>query len=204
MEILKTSEVLESQILEDARKKASRLLESVEKECGAIRGEWEEKLAEDMRKSSAELAQRVSGLREKLSASLPLDFMRARLSYFEETMSHALKEFFASLPPEALARIIGRRLSEAAGAFRGEHVTVIEGGLGAQEARRVVEGSIPAVSVEEVKPMPPKEGAAPDVGIILQTSDGRKRYRGTVSEITSRLMEEQREELAAALLGKDA
>ena len=46
METVRTSEVLESQILEDARGKAKRLLDSADKECAAIRAEAE-RLAED-------------------------------------------------------------------------------------------------------------------------------------------------------------
>jgi hypothetical protein len=38
----------------------------------------------------------------------------------------------------------------------------------------------------------------------VATTDGRVRFRGTVREIAAILMEELREELVTALLGKDA
>ena len=40
-------------------------------------------------------------------------------------------------------------------------------------------------------------------GVILETVDGSRRYRGTLNELTGLLLEEYREELMTALLGKD-
>ena len=49
MEILRTSDAMESQILEDARNKARRLLEAADKECSAVRAEWQRTLQEESR-----------------------------------------------------------------------------------------------------------------------------------------------------------
>jgi hypothetical protein len=94
-------------------------------------------------------------------------------------------------------------LARAAYAFKGAHVVVSCAGMSAEQAKRVVAGNVPDAVVDEVRQLPTEEAAAAGKGIVLQTSDASRRYRGTLNEMKSVLLEEYREELVAALLGKD-
>jgi hypothetical protein len=40
-------------------------------------------------------------------------------------------------------------------------------------------------------------------GLIVETADGSRRFRATLRELSDLLLEEHREELVTALLGKD-
>jgi V/A-type H+-transporting ATPase subunit E len=209
MEVLKTSETLEKQILEDARKKASRVLEGAEREIAAIRREWEAKADAEKQRMEAECDAKIAALRKELATSLPLDFMRTRLASIEQTLSRALAETFAGMPDEELARLLGLLLGRAAHAFRGARLAVTCEGLAPELAGRIVRESIRDAVVEKVTAEPsgapggdPSE--LPRKGIVAATTDGRVRFRGTVREIAAILMEERREELVTALLGKDA
>jgi vacuolar-type H+-ATPase subunit E/Vma4 len=213
MEVLKTSETLEKQILEDARKKASRVLEGVEREVASIHKEWEAKAGVEGKRLEAECEAKIAALRKELASSLPLDFMRTRLASIEQTLSVALAEMFAGMPDEELARLLGLMLGRAASAFKGARLTVTCQGLPPELAGKVVRESIRDAVVEKVIAEPVGEPAAgpvagpallPHKGIVVATTDGRVRYRGTVKEIAAILMEERREELVTALLGKDA
>ena len=209
MEVLKTSETLEKQILEDARKKASRVLEGAEREIAAIRGEWEAKAGQEKQRLEAECDAKIAALRREIASSLPLDFMRTRLASIERTLSGALAEVFAGMPDEELARLLGLLLGRAASAFRGARLTVTCEGLPPELAGRIVRESIRDGVVEKVTAEPSSQpgGGAPGLprkGIVVSTTDGRVRFRGTVKEIAAILMEERREELVTALLGKDA
>ena len=203
MDILKTSDALESQIIEDARAKARRILESADKECAAIRAEAERAAKEQVDGRQAGIDGQIAGLRQELTASLPLDFMRTRLAFIQQTVDHSLQELFDKLPGAELARVIGKMLGRAAFAFKDAHVIVSFAGMSADEAKRVVAASVPGVTIESVTQLPADAAKAAGKGIILQTSDKGRRYRGTLNEMRNLLMEEYREELVAALLGKD-
>jgi len=199
MEILKTSEALETQILEDARKKASRVLETVEKEIAVLRAEGEARSAGETKRLDAECEAKLRALRQELASSLPLDFMRTRLAATEQTLRERLEEFFTSMKADELERILAAMLRKPAAAFRGTRVRVSCTGIEAAAARRIVQAAMPDTAIEDVQLQ-----ADLATGIILTTVDRRIRYRATLDELAGLLMEERRGELAAALLGKDA
>jgi vacuolar-type H+-ATPase subunit E/Vma4 len=204
MEVLKSGDALEKQVLEDARAKARRVLTEAERECASVREEWQRKTDADIRRLEAERDRRVEAVRSELAASLPLDFMRARLSYIQGTLDAALKDFFAGLSAKDLAAIIGNLLRRLPSVFNDKDVVVFASGITAREARQIVEGSVPGVRVQDVKEMEQGPfGENRDVGIILETTDARVRFRGTMRELSAQLLEQNREELAEGLLGRD-
>jgi len=198
MEILNTGEELGRQLLEDARKKASRILEAADKECAAI-------LEADRTATEAEVARlradgdrQVASLRAEMEAALPLDFLRTRLRFVQDTVDGALRALFASLSPEDLAGLLSARLQRVAGAFAGRSVTVLHGGLAAGLARDTVGRAMPGVAITGVKPL--AEGR----GLEIESDDGRVRFRCTTAELEAELLEERREELAVAIIGREA
>jgi len=203
MEVLTTSDALESQIMEDARNKARRILESADKECAAVRAAGERKLLEETQRLDAAREARVAALRQELATTLPLDFMRTRLTFIQEAVSKSLDDLFDGLTGAELDRIIGRMLRRAAYAFKDAPVIVMCAGMDADEARAIVRESVPGAKVEDVRPLSAADAAAAGKGIILQTTDGSRRYRGTLNEMKNLLLEEYREESVTALLGKD-
>ena len=203
MEIVKTGELLESQIIEDARARARRLLEAADDECKAIHAEGEARLQEEVRLADRAQEARRATLRRELDASLPLDFRRTRLAFLQESVEKGLAAYFASLSSEDLARIIGRQLSRGAAAFAGKRIVLRYAGMDPARARRAAAESLPDASVEAVSEMTPQEAEAAGKGLIVECSDGSRRCRATIGEITINLLEEHREELVTALYGKD-
>lgn len=203
METVRTSEVLESQILEDARAKATRIREAADKECEAVRAEWERRDAEEARRLDAARAARIAAMRKDLEASLPLDFMRSRLGFFQKSVSGALEKLFMSLDARELGRVIGAQVARASFAFTSQRLIVWCAGIPDQEALRIVTSSIPGAVVQEVKQLPSELAAEAGKGLVVETSDGSRRFRATLQELSALLLEEHREELVGALFGKD-
>ena len=203
METVRTSEVLESQILEDARAKAKRLRDSAEKECRVILAEGESRDAEEARRLDSALETRMAALRADHEAALPLDFMRSRLEFLQKAVSGALEEMFASLSADELDRVIGRQVARASFAFIDQHLVVKCAGMSEQAARRIVTANVPGAEMRSVTPLPAEQAEESGTGLIVETEDGSRRFRATLRELTALLLEEQREELVTALLGKD-
>lgn len=203
METVKTSEILESQILEDARAKAKRIRDSAEKECAAIHAEGERRDAEESRRLDSGREARAAALRADHEAALPLDFMRSRLEFLQKAVAGALEEMFASLSADELDGVIGRQVARASFAFINQHLVVKSAGISEKEARRIVTTSIPGAEIHAVTMLPAEETAEAVKGLIVETEDGSRRFRATLRELTALLLEEHREELVTALLGKD-
>jgi vacuolar-type H+-ATPase subunit E/Vma4 len=203
MEVVKSSEALESQIVEDARAKARRILEAAEKECVAVRAEWNRRSAEDERRLDASRDAQCRALQQELDASLPLDFMRTRLSFTQEAVSKALQDLFDSLSEADIRKVLAGCLSRVKSAFSGARVTVEHAGISAELARSIVREGLPGVTIDAVTALSGDAAADSGRGVIVQTVDGRRRFRGTLKEVTGVLLEDHREELVTALFGKD-
>ena len=204
MEVLKSGDALEKQVLDDARTKAARILAEAERESAAIRDEWQRKTEQELNRMEADKDARVRAVRQELESTLPLDFMRARLSYIQECVDRALQEYFAGLAPAVLARVLGRMMRRMPPVFRGSTTVAYASGMQEQEVKRLVEENVPGVIVKDVKEMATRASAdGGDTGIVLETTDGRISFRGTLRELRAQLLEDNREELAAALLGRD-
>jgi vacuolar-type H+-ATPase subunit E/Vma4 len=203
METVRTSDVLESQILDDARAKAKRIREAADKECAAVSTEWERKDAEEARRLDAVRESRIAALRGDLEASLPLDFMRSRLDFFQSRVSGALEKLLLSLDPRERARVIGRQISKASFAFINQHLAVSLAGISEAEARAIVAESIPGAVIDEVKPISGEAASETGTGLIVETVDRSRRFRATLKELSALLLEDNREDLVQALFGKD-
>jgi vacuolar-type H+-ATPase subunit E/Vma4 len=198
MEVLNTGEELGRQILEDARKKASRMLEAVDKECAAIREEGRRVAEAEIARLRAEGDRQIAALQAEMKAALPLDFLRTRLGFIQDTVAAALRAFLQGLSFGDLAGILEGRIRKAAGALAGRTVTVRHGGLSAELARQTVERAAPGIAISAVRPL---DGGK---GIEIESDDGRVRFRCTTAELEAELLEERREELAVAALGREA
>jgi V/A-type H+-transporting ATPase subunit E len=205
VEVLKTSEELERQILEDARKKARRVLELAE-----IRVEWEKKAGEEAARMEADSGRKIAALRAELAASLPLDRMRERLSFIEKTVDSELTKCISALSAAEQATVFSTLVTRVATVFAGKRVTAYVDGIGEAELRSMLKAALPSVTVIGIRPLSEAAekgtagGRLRDArGLILETEDRRIRFRGTFDEMIRRLMEDDRDALVAALFGKD-
>jgi vacuolar-type H+-ATPase subunit E/Vma4 len=198
MEVLNTGEELGRQILEDARKKASRLLEAVDKECAAIREEGRRVAEAEIARLRADGDRQIAAMRAEMKAALPLDFLRTRLGFIQDTVVAAVRAFLEGLSLQDLAGILEGRIRKAASALAGRTVNVLHGGLDAGLARSTVERAAPGIAISVVRPL---SGGR---GIEIESDDGRVRFRCTTAELEAELLEERREELAVAVLGREA
>ncbi len=204
MEIVKNAEQLESQIIQDARSKARRLLEAADRECEAMRAEAEARLQEEIGRVDRSREARMETLRRELAASLPLDFRRTRLAFLQESLEKALAAYLGGLSSPEVGTIVGRQLARAASAFADRRIVVQHAGLDAAHARRIAGENLRGVTVENAVEMTAEDAEAAVKGLIVECSDRSRRCRATLGELTLHLMEDNREELVTALFGKDA
>lgn len=112
MEELQSTEVLDREILEDARKKAQRILKTAD-ETGRTQAEaWEKKTADAIADAKKRYQERLEGDREEIMARLPLDKRRIRLEKIEALLHSAIRDYLAALSPDRMLALLGSELEK--------------------------------------------------------------------------------------------
>jgi len=112
MEELITTEVLDREILEDARKKAFKILKTADETIAAKEREWEKKKVLDLESIRKNYAGRIKKAQDEIAARLPLDMRRLRSETAEACLKKAINSFLASLDREKLLAIVEHELLE--------------------------------------------------------------------------------------------
>ena len=112
MEELVTTEVLDREILEDARKKAFKILKTADETIAAKEREWEKKTSLDLESIRKNYAGRIKKAQDEITARLPLDMRRLRSETAEGCLKKAINNFLVSLEREKLLAIVANELLE--------------------------------------------------------------------------------------------
>jgi hypothetical protein len=215
MEELRSTEALDREILEDARKKAFRILKIADDTLAAQTQDWEAKT----QTAIADLREAYSGQAEKakveILARLPLDKRRFRSETAEGFLVRAMDDFLRSLPKETLLSVLERELTQRLKACSGDlgetaglaPRELFYSGISLSEARMVLEKALAAINKtpnnwtlkasQAEKPLP----AAHEFPSIVIAAKSLK-ITASVNTAAAELLKDKRAELAAALLGE--
>jgi hypothetical protein len=201
MEELQSTEILDREILEDARKKAYRILKTADETLRAKSAEWERKSGAILEELRAKYDARRKLAAGEIMARLPMDKRRARAETIEGLLRRAVENWYAETGREQVLAILkaglSRRLADC-GEFleSGETMRAFARNLTADEAAAMLQALLPGqnCAVEQMS----APGSWPE--IVLENSSVR--IRSSISQTTDFLLREKRAELAEALLGK--
>lgn len=203
MEELQSTEILDREILEDARKKAYRILKTADETVKANASAWERKT----RDSLDELHRKYAGLRKlaagEIMARLPLDKRRSRAEKIESLLHGAVETWYAGLDRErvlsTLAAELAARLAECDDFAAGDaEPRVLIHKLDEAEAEGILNATLPGRTwrIERAS------FADSYPGIVLENS--AVRITASLTQTVDFLLHEKRAELAASLLGTTA
>ncbi|MDR1903213.1 MAG: ATPase [Treponema sp.] len=117
MEELQTTEVLDREILEDARKKAYRILKTADDEVKAQGDIWERKIRESLDELRDKYTKRIFNTREEIMARLPLDKRRSESEYIEGLLADKVEAFLSGLARSNLLAVLERSLAKRLAEF---------------------------------------------------------------------------------------
>jgi hypothetical protein len=212
MEELQSTEVLDREILEDARKKAHRILKTAEETLNTQGAVWEKKMAQSAAELREKYEGRIAAVRDEILARLPLDKRRARSERIESLLQSAMGDYLASLER-------GRVLSLLETEFRrgfeeyaqyGEAPDPAPGlryrGLERREAEALLKQVLPSGTEAAGISWDIKEAEAGFLGKFpaLQMITRTVRITASVESAAETLLEDKRAELVSALLGEGA
>jgi hypothetical protein len=214
MEELQSTEALDREILEDARRKAQRILKAADENAAASGEAWEAKTKDALADLNKRFDKRLETGRAEIMARLPLDRRRLFLERIDRLLNEAAASYLKSAGREKLLGILERELCERAGEIenidekkeapgRGKsEFNAVYRFLSRDDAEGLLKRAFPnsAFSLEEGDAAYLRSGAFP--GIVADS--GEVRISVSADAAVKTLLSEKREELATALLGEEA
>jgi integrase len=199
MEELQSTEILDREILEDARKKAYRILKTADETVKANAELWEQKTRETLDELNRKYAERRSLSAAEIMARLPLDKRRVKTEKIESLIRAAVETWYAGLGRERALALLKNEIAKRIAACdefsaAGEAPRALIRGLERAEAEALLRAVLPGRScgIEEM----PAAGAYPE--ILLENSAAR--ITASIYKTVDFFLHENRAELASALL----
>jgi hypothetical protein len=216
MEELQSTEVLHREILEDARKKAYRILKGADEAVRAGVTAWEKKTDDAVTEVRELYAQRILITREELNARLVLDKRRIRSEKIEGLLKSSMETYLLNLRREILVSILDKTLQkqldelQRTGEFPQKAVKVRSHKIENTELEAILTKYLPqgswdiTVGDSDLASLAFEPGKEEErfPAIVLDASTVR--VIASIDAITADLLEDKRAELVASLLGPEA
>ncbi|MDR1624949.1 MAG: hypothetical protein LBT33_00275 [Spirochaetia bacterium] len=194
MEEVRSSEALEKEVLEDARRKAEKILKNAALQIASLEQEWKEKKESGIALLNAEAGAKAALREKEMDAAFPLEAQRRKLKFMDGIFEKFLSDFFENLGAEDLARVLEERGRRFAAFLNGKTSGLSAGyaGLPFEAARRIARSLLGSGAPDPVV----GEGFR---GLVFTGPQGAYRYRLTVEEIAEELREYHRGPIMDAL-----
>jgi V/A-type H+-transporting ATPase subunit E len=212
MEEIISTEALEREILEDARRKADRALRAAEEEASRMAAAGERRAAAAIAEFESAAARKAKLYRAEALGRLPLERSRILAAYVDSRLSQAVLAYLAGLPEEAVAGIARRLLLAGVPYLGSGGLRLRHRGIGAAAAASLLKdiaasraapgdgvatASVPgaaAVSYEAVE-----DPGLESPGAVAEAMDGSATMRATLDIVAEALLGFRRGELSSAL-----
>ena len=198
MEELQSTEILDHEILEDARKKAHRILKTAEDTIKAKLTDREKNLNETISDLERKYAQQSKLATDEIMAHLQIDKQRVKAKKIEELLSASVKTWYAGQSRDRVLSLLKGELTRrvAASDLSGGAINAQIHHIERKEAQALLQAVLPGKSctIEEVT------SVSPYPEIILETPEAR--IYASIGKTVDALLGEKRAELVEAMLGK--
>jgi hypothetical protein len=208
MEELKSTEVLDREILEDARKKAHKILQTADDTLASQGRSWERKTKRALESVRKTYAERIKKNENEILARLPLDKRRLRSETAERFLTEAMDAFLRSLDRRGLLSVLERELSERAGELEtgddtrgGNARNVAFSGMNLSELDGLLKNAFAAYDPEAGAWKITEDTHIHEFPSVVVNTNAL-RIAVSAETAAANLLKDKRAELAAALLGE--
>lgn len=198
MEELRSTEILDREIQEDARKKAARIIADAEKQAADIRSAVKERIQKAREERQSVYAAKEAAFKADAQAAVPLKKERFLAAYEDSAVTDAINEYIAGLNPAKKLELVKKLLAKYAPAFKNKKINAVVNGFDIKTIKDALEAEAGKGNVLSCTQAPKGENYE---GCIIETEDRSVKCRATISELVNRIVDTDRYELAAALFG---
>lgn len=208
MQELRSTEILDKQIHDEAVKKVQAILEKTESDCKAIQESVDQDFENAKKQKSEVYEKRLAVLKKNLEATLPLEKQRIKLSFVQNAVTKAINDYIFSLSEEDRLNMVLSTLEEKKSLFGKNKITAYVYGFDFEKAKKAIEKQIKAnlssVEKTEFGKIIVEDGIElkTQQGIILESEDRALRLRLTLSQLVNTVLDDNRDKLVTALFGE--
>lgn len=206
MEELRSTDILDSEIRNETKKKAEKIVDRAKETAGSLLSEVEAKVEEARQAALNASEKRLQTYEKNVNASLPLEKQRYQISYVHNSLVEAINLYLEKAGEEGRFEIIKELALRVKNIFSSEtqlyartifldkdKVKKLLEEIFGKGRVFVEEGSINLISDETVELLKFHEG------IILQTEDRKIKCNLTLDEKIREILDSSKMELALAL-----
>lgn len=208
MEELRSTDILDKEIQEDARKKAEKIVKNSQIESQNILDGVDSKLKTAREEKEKFYAEKIARFEKDTNAALPLEKQRFLVSFEDEQVTQGIKKYLEKLSIEKKAELLKSLLQKYKPTLENHKVYIFTVAFEKKLAVKIVEdilGSKNIISCNELsdfeKHILTEENANFVQGFVLKSENSLITCRVLLSEIINKIKDENSFELAQTLFG---
>ena len=194
MEEIKGTEALEREILEDAGKRADRIVRKTREEADRLRSASVASLEDRLGGLKRQYLEKTAQLEKETFSRLPLEMTRLKARFIDETMRKSVREFLDSLDPAILGDWCVSELSKRSALLTGRAALLSWKGIGSDQAQGIAKLFPADAALSIVEDLDMEER-----GVVAKSLDGGIMITLTERQLEEWLLDEKRGELASSL-----
>ena len=204
MQELRSSEILDKEILSDAKRKIEHILANADEECEKLLSGVEQKVADSKKDKESFYEKKLMAHKKNLDASLPLEEQRFKVSFIQNSVIEAINNYLSSLSEEQRIQML---IQDYEYSFD-KKINAYIYGFNLETAKKILSKKLCAdlgkcSKTEFGKIVIENDiGLSKNEGIILETEDKSMRVHLTLVEKISQILDKNRAELSEALFGQ--
>ena len=201
MEEFRSTEILDKEIQDDARRKAEKLLKRADDDCQKIMDELDGRIEAVSKEKQAFYAKRAESFKKDLDASLPLEKERFLVSFIDSSIIKAINRFISSLSGEEKISLLENLLRRYESKLVDKKLMVSFHGFEKTELQKLLKNH--KLATESIVQMSDADAVElnGNYGMIIKTTDGSVVCRVTIDELIDEIVDTYRYEVAEALFG---
>ena len=207
MEELRSTDILDKEIQDDARKKAEKILKNADAQGQQILADVETRLESAKKDRESYYSQKAAQFKKDLDSSLPLGKSRFLVSYISSSVASAINDYLKTISQEKRIQLVLTMLNRFESLTNGKSFEAAVYGFNLDLAKNELNknnklhiSSFLATEFAKTGEVA-VDGIEIHEGIILVSDDKVVKIRLTLEELFSELIDKYRNELAVTLFG---
>ncbi|MFI3257808.1 MAG: hypothetical protein R3Y36_05875 [Spirochaetales bacterium] len=205
MEELRSTAIIDSEILEDSRKKAERILANSLNECKNILAEVPEQLEKIRQEKKISYEEKIASHKYDMDAAIPLEKQRYIVEFEESSVQKAITDYLTDLPEEKKLSLIQKLLKRYTDYLKGKKLIISVLGFKPKDIAKIVSSELGKDAILQCETIDSAQLSrfqtdfCASEGMIIETEDTLCRCRVIIGELVSEIIDSHSYELTSAL-----
>lgn len=203
---LRSTDILDKEIQEDARKKAEKILKKTDSECENLLSSVEDNIQKIKEERIKNYEEKLISIKKDKESSIPLEKQRFEISFVQSQIIENINKFLSDLSEEKQMEAVFKHFSFCIQ----QKVNVFVYGFDFENAKKFITkklgknlGEITKTDFNRII-IEEDFSLEKNAGFIIEAQDKTFRCRLTLSQIVSEILEKNINELSNALFEKSA